>query len=343
MSSSSITVRRWAIASSTVSPGITRMLTPAVADEAITLSAGLPSRVVIANVVRAIAAASGPAADSARVSRGRIRSARPRTGRNGRGRWGARVRIRSTVVSGSRAGIGWRSILRIARARRAVGPLRAGVEAWPPRPVDPELDAGGALLGDADRGDGALHPGERPVRDGAALVEDEPRPHATSYQLVDGGLGGRAGDLLVAAEGQPDVLRRPVAVLRGVARPPRRSRRRSPCRRGCRGPRRRRRRSRRRRPGAARAPTRRPVRRRGAPSARPDGRCSRRASGRAARGCRHGSAPAARGAGGTASGSSASSRSKASVSTREGSRSETDSMRTSACSFATAASVMAAR
>ncbi len=48
------------------------------------------------------------------------------------------------------------------------------------------------------------------MRDGAALVEDEPRPHATSYQLVDGCLGRRAGDLLVAAEGQPEVLCRPV-------------------------------------------------------------------------------------------------------------------------------------
>ena len=44
------------------------------------------------------------------------------------------MRIRSTVVSGSRAAIGERSSLTIARARRAVGPLRVGVEAWPPRP-----------------------------------------------------------------------------------------------------------------------------------------------------------------------------------------------------------------
>jgi hypothetical protein len=122
----------------TVSPTITRTLSPAFAVEAITLRAGDPLRVVVATVVRVIAAASGPAASSARVTTGASRSARPsngfRTGRSGSGTCGARRRISSRVGAGAEAGKGAFSTRRIARARRAVGPLRAGVEACPPRP-----------------------------------------------------------------------------------------------------------------------------------------------------------------------------------------------------------------
>src|SRR5689334_13426824 len=65
--SSATTLRRWATTSATVSPTITRALMPARAVEAITLMAGEPDSVVVANVVRVMAADSGPAATSARV------------------------------------------------------------------------------------------------------------------------------------------------------------------------------------------------------------------------------------------------------------------------------------
>ena len=120
---------------------------------------------------------------------------------------------------------------------RAVGPFRAGVEACPPRPSATQLERGGALLGDADDAQRGLHAGERAAGDRAALVEDEPRRDAAVAEHLDG-LGRRgAADLLVAAEGQPDVLRRRVSGLEqrldGLAD----RRRRSPCRRACRGPR----------------------------------------------------------------------------------------------------------
>ena len=134
--------------------------------------------------------------------------------------------------------------------------------------LGPQLDRGGALLGDADHPERRVHTRERLVRDGAALVEHEPRRHPARAELLDRGRGVGAGDLLARAEGQPDVARRDEALLeqpldgRADRRPA------SPCRRGCRGPRSRRRGSRRRRAGAARAPTRRSARRRCAPSAR---------------------------------------------------------------------------
>ena len=43
-----------------------------------------------------------------------------------------------------------------------------------------ELERGGALLGDTDDAHRRLHAGERLVRDGAALVEDEPRRDAAA-------------------------------------------------------------------------------------------------------------------------------------------------------------------
>ena len=166
-------------------------------------------------------------------------------------------------------------------------------------------------------------------------------PRRTSSSTAVGAAG--AEDLLVAAEREPDVLGGGEAVARAGARRPRRCRPGSPCRRGCRGPRSRRRRCRRRTAGAARARPRRRGRRRGGPSARPAGRRrdprqwkSRpwvwtRVSSR--RSCSSGNCRS----------SSARNASKASVSTRAGSRFETVGMRTSACSFATARSVMAGR
>ena len=77
----------------------------------------------MANVVRVIAADSGPAAISARVSTGRSRSALAISGLSGSGACGASRRNSSTVASGTRAGIGCRSTRRMARASRAVGPF----------------------------------------------------------------------------------------------------------------------------------------------------------------------------------------------------------------------------
>ena len=71
-----------------------------------TLSAGEPDSVVTANVVRVIAADSGPAATSARVRTGRSRSALAISGRSASGACGAIRRSSSTVGSGTLAGIG---------------------------------------------------------------------------------------------------------------------------------------------------------------------------------------------------------------------------------------------
>ena len=98
------------------------------------MRAGEPDSVVVANVVRVIAADSGPAAISALVSTGRSRSALPISGLRGSGACAASRRNSSTVVSGTAAGIGCRSTRRMARASRAVGPFLAGVDACPPRP-----------------------------------------------------------------------------------------------------------------------------------------------------------------------------------------------------------------
>ncbi len=136
--SSSTALRTCSTTPATVSPTMIRMLSPTLAVEAITLRAGDPLRVVAATVVRVMAAASGPARSSARVTTGASRSARPSsgvsTGRSRAGTWGARRRTSSRVGAGADAGNGDFSIRRIARAMRAVGPFLAGVEAWPPRP-----------------------------------------------------------------------------------------------------------------------------------------------------------------------------------------------------------------
>ena len=179
-----------------------RMLTPAVAVEAITLRAGEPESVVTATVVRVIAADSGPAASRARVSDGAepagVGQQRPQRERARAGRSGATARA---VGSGRLAGNGDRS-------RRSDRPGEPGGRAVPGRgggvaaaALDAQLERGGALLGDPDDADRGGHAGERLVRDRAALVEDEPRPHAAA----------------LAAR------RRPLA--RPCRRPPRRSRR----------------------------------------------------------------------------------------------------------------------
>ena len=172
----------------------------------------------------------------------------------------------------ARPGTACFSSRRMARASRAVGPIFAGVDACPPRPSTVSSSEVAPFSVTPMTRDRRLDARERLVRDRAALVEDEPRAYAAAYQLRDRGGRRRPGDLLVAAEREPDVLGGGEVRARAVARRPRRCRPGSPCRRGCRGPRSRRRRCRRRTAGAARAPPRRPGRRRGGPSARPAGR-----------------------------------------------------------------------
>ena len=94
--------------------------------------------------------------------------------------------------------------------RRAVACRRRGV---PAATLGDQLERGGALLGDADDAEGRLHPGEGAARDRAALVDDEPRRDPAPAEHLDRLDGGGAADLLVAAEGQPDVLGRRVAGL----------------------------------------------------------------------------------------------------------------------------------
>ena len=288
--SSSTAFRTCSTTPATVSPTITRMLSPAFAVDAITLRAGDPLRVVAATVVRVMAAASGPAASSARVTTGASRSARPSSGRSGSGTCGARRRISSSVGAGADAGNGAFSSRRMARAMRAVGPFLAGVEACPPRPsatsssevvpfsVTPMTPSGAFTPGNAPP---AIAPPSSSTSHGVT-----PRSRSTLDRLER----RRAADLLVAAEGQPDVLGGGVPGLeqgldgladRGdaalvVERPA------APDRRavGDRG-------SRRRTGRAATGPRRRRARRRGAPSARPGARRSPRPSGGAGRGCRH--------------------------------------------------------
>jgi hypothetical protein len=136
-----------------VSPTITRTLMPARADEAITLRAGEPDSVVVANVVRVMAADSGPAATSALVSTGPetvgvahqwLEGARGVRGQppeqlDGRVRDGRRHRVAVDLQDGAGEPGG-----------RAVPGRRGGV---PAAPLDAEHDAGRALLGDADRAD----------------------------------------------------------------------------------------------------------------------------------------------------------------------------------------------
>ena len=63
-----------------------------------------------------------------------------------------------------------------------------------------------------DRRQRSRHPGERVVGHRPALVEDEPGPHPAAYSSATAASAAVPDDLLVAAEGEPDVLRRLVAV-----------------------------------------------------------------------------------------------------------------------------------
>ena len=125
----------------------------------------------------------------------------------------------------------------MARASRAVGPICAGVEAWPPRPStvsSSEVVPFSVTPMTADRrrrrpGTPRARP-RRPRRGRTTGVRrGVPAPRRRRRR--------RPGDLLVAAEREPDVLGGGEAVLEqaldGLAdrRPG------SPCRRGCRGPR----------------------------------------------------------------------------------------------------------
>ena len=66
----------------------------------------------------------------------------------------------------------------MARASRAVGPIFARGRGVPAAALDPELERGDALLGDADDADRRGHAGERLGRDRAALVDHEPGAYA---------------------------------------------------------------------------------------------------------------------------------------------------------------------
>ena len=205
---SPIALRTCSTTPATVSPTMIRMLTPARAVLAMTLSAGEPDSVVTATVVRVIAADSGPAAIRARVSTGVRRAALAMSGRSASGACGAIRCISSMVGLGVLGGNGFFSSRRMARASRLVGPIFVGHRRVPAAALDGQLERGGALLGHPDHGDRRLHARERLVRDRAALVEDEPGAYAAAYQLRDRGRRGLPEDLLVAAERQPDVLRR---------------------------------------------------------------------------------------------------------------------------------------
>ena len=180
---------------------------------------------------------------------------------------------------------------------RAVPGRRGGV---PAAPLDAEHDAGRALLGDADRADRHLDPGERVARDRAALVDHEPRLDPAAGELGDGLEGRRTAHLLVGAEAEPHVLGRGESLLQqpldgladrddaalvveGAAAPHR-----PVVDLGGE------------RAGAATGPSRRRGPRRGAPSGRRAAPPTCRPSGRGGRGCRPGSAPGRRTGGGTA-------------------------------------------
>ncbi len=117
---------------STVSPTATRMLAFARAVAARTLAPALPSSVVMATVVRVIALVSLPIRPKSRVTGARNSDSLANTARSGAGACGPKRRSISAVTSGSDCGKGLRSIRVMARASRAVAPIRGGVEAWPP-------------------------------------------------------------------------------------------------------------------------------------------------------------------------------------------------------------------
>ena len=314
------------------------------ARDAITFSAGDPESVVTASVVRVIAADSGPASDQRAGERGgqpgRVAHQRPQRVPGRAGPAGASASGWAAAGSG---GTGARSRRVIARAIRAVGPSFCGVEAWPPRPSTESSSDVTPFSVTPMTATGTPMPGNAPVRHGAALVEDEPGPDAAPGQLLDREPRGRAGDLLVAAEREPDVLGRLEAVgeqplhgladadqaalvVEGAATPDL-----AVDDLGAEG-------------GALpRRASRRPAPRRGAPSARPACVAARprqwksrawvwiRVSSR--RSCTSGNWRA----------SSSRKASKTAVSVRAGSRCETVGIRTSAWSLATAASGMGRR
>ena len=160
-----------------------------------------------------MAAASGPADVSARASSGCIRSARLISGRRGSGRCGARRRISSTVVGGTRDGIGERSMRRIARASRTVGPLRAGTDEWPPRPSTRSSTLVVPFSATPIAATGRFTPGNAPC---ATAPPSSSTSHGRTPRASSSSTAATAavpGHLLVAPEGQPDVLGRLVPGL----------------------------------------------------------------------------------------------------------------------------------
>ena len=180
--SSPITLRTWSSTARTVSPTMIRMLTPAVAVWAITLSAGLPGQRGDRERRPGHRRASpGPGAVSARGrAPGRAGRRSPSAAAAASGACGASRRNSSTVGAGTLAGIGERSSRVIARASRAVGPSLAGRRGVAAAALDAQLDRDDALLGHADDADRLADAGERVVRDRAALVDHEPRPDAAA-------------------------------------------------------------------------------------------------------------------------------------------------------------------
>ena len=164
---------------------------------------------MIATVVRTSALPSRLARDSTSASTGRSYA------RVGEQRPGSRpVACRPTVstmpstTSSSRAGSGFSSMRRMARASRAGAPPRAGAEACPPGSVVLSSTSSRPFSASPTTAVAAWHAGEDAADDSAALVEHHPRADAARGQRLDGELRADAEDLLVVAEGQVDVAAR---------------------------------------------------------------------------------------------------------------------------------------
>ena len=142
----------------------------------------------------AAAAAGAALAKSGRSGSGRVRRD-PREHLDGRRR-------------AARAGNGRFSSRTTARAIRAVGPPGAGVDECPPRPSARSSSVVVPFSETPMTPSGGCDPGEGLVRDGAALVEHEPRRDAARAELLDRRGRVRARHLLARAEGQPDVAGR---------------------------------------------------------------------------------------------------------------------------------------
>ncbi len=252
------------------------------------------------------------------------------------------MRIRSTVVSGSRAAIGDRSTFTIACARRAVGPLRAGVEAWPPRPstrsstlVVPfsatpmaatgRFTPGNASYATAPPSSSTSH-GRTLRRTSSSTAAGAVGPETSSSQPKDSqtSCAGRWPSSSSSSTASQIAATQPLSsrVPRPQTAPSTMSAEKGGC---CQGA-----------DSSTGTTSRCAIRTTGFLLLAPGQWNSRpwlptRVS--SSRSCSSGNCVR----------SSASNRSKASVSTRDQSRSETVGMRTSACSFATARSVMAAR